>query len=65
MQATVTHILRENAPRSNEVARVNSGKPKLLDQLREALRSRPMFYIKVDKECAVRSMDSENVLQSV
>jgi site-specific recombinase XerD len=33
-------ILRENTPRNLEAAPANSGKPKLLDQLREALRSR-------------------------
>ena len=37
MQTTKTHILRENTPRSRVVS---SGKPKLLNQLREALRSR-------------------------
>jgi len=40
VQSTATHILRENAPRNRETALVNSGKPRLLDQMREALRSR-------------------------
>jgi len=40
VQSTATHILRENAPRNRETVLVNGGKPKLLDQLRQALRSR-------------------------
>jgi len=40
LQATQAHILRENAPRKPVSASANADKPKLLDQLREALRSR-------------------------
>jgi integron integrase len=40
LQARQTHILRENAPRKPASAFPNAAKPKLLDQLREALRSR-------------------------
>ena len=40
MQATADLILRENTPYRREAAPGNSEKPKLLDQFREALRSR-------------------------
>ena len=40
LQATPPHFLRENAPRKIVSASPNAEKPKLLDQLRQALRSR-------------------------
>jgi site-specific recombinase XerD len=40
VQATTNHILREDTPHRREVASMTSGKPKLLDQFREALRVR-------------------------
>lgn len=40
LQATQAQILRENAPRKSPSASPNADKPKLLDQLRQALRSR-------------------------
>lgn len=40
MQGTVAHILRENTPQRLEATVAKGGKPKLLDQMREALYSR-------------------------
>ncbi len=40
LEATQSHVLRENAPRKPASASPNADRPKLLDQLREDLRSR-------------------------